>query len=218
MVRTQRQVAEIVSRDPDVVSVASIVGAGTVNATVNTGRLYITLKPRDRARGERQRRSSTGCASRRAAVEGISLFMQAVQDVQIDSRVSRTQYQYTLQDADEAELRIGRRGSSKSCAACRELADVASDQQTGGLQLSVDIDREQAARFNVIPQAIDETLYDAFGQRQVSIIFTQLNQYRVILEVQPELPAHARRARADLREIDRPDRWSAQRRSPRSRP
>src|SRR5438105_573418 len=184
MLERQRAVAEIVQRDPDVVSVASMVGGGTINATVNTGRLFIALKPRDERKANAQQvinrlRDAT------KNVEGISLFMQAVQDVQIDSRVSRTQYQYTLQDADEAELAEWAPKLLAKLRALPELADVASDQQSGGLQLSVDIDREQASRYNVLTQAIDDTLYDAFGQRQVSIIFTQLNQYRVVLEVQP---------------------------------
>ncbi|MEO6789039.1 MAG: efflux RND transporter permease subunit, partial [Chthoniobacteraceae bacterium] len=114
-----------------------------------------------------------------------SLFMQPVQDVQIDSRVSRTQFQYTLQDADETELSDWAPELLAKLRTLPELTDVATDQQSGGLQLSVDIDRELASRYNVLTQAIDDTLYDAFGQRQVSIIFTQLNQYRVILEVQP---------------------------------
>ena len=112
--------------------------------------------------------------------------MQAAQDVQIDSRISRTQYQYTLTDADVVELS---EWAPKLLTVLRnkpELTDVASDQQSGGLQVSVDVDREQASRLNVLTQAIDDTLYDAFGQRQVSTIFTQLNQYRVILEVEPQ--------------------------------
>src|SRR4051812_49253129 len=184
MLRRQQEVVEVVSRDPDVANVASIIGAGTVNATVNTGRLYITLKPRD----ERPASATEIVDRLRAAaaeVPGISLFMQAVQDVQIDSRTSRTQYQYTLQDADDAELSEWAPRLLAKLRSLPELSDVASDQQTSGLQISVDIDREQAARYNVSPQAVDETLYDAFGQRQISIIFTQLNQYRVILEVEP---------------------------------
>src|SRR5205823_6105495 len=120
------------------------------------------------------------------SVEGISLFMQAAQDVQIDSRISRTQYQYTLQDADMVELA---EWAPKLLATLRnqtELTDVASDQQSGGLQVSVDVDRLKASRLNVLTQAIDDTLYDAFGQRQVSTTFTQLNQYRVILEAEPQ--------------------------------
>ena len=184
MVVRQRAISEIVQRDPDVVSVTSVVGAGTINATVNTGRLFIALKPRD----ERQASASAVIERLRQStrnVEGISLFMQAVQDVQIDSRVSRTQFQYTLQDADEAELAEWAPKLLAKLRSLPELADVASDQQSGGLQLNVDIDREKASRFGIVTQAIDDTLYDAFGQRQVSIIFTQLNQYRVVLEVLP---------------------------------
>jgi multidrug efflux pump len=185
MVERQREIAEIARRDPDVQSVASFVGAGTVNATVNSGRLYINLKPRS------QRQATAGEIIERlrdatASVQGISLFMQAAQDVQIDSRVSRTQYQYTLQDADRAELA---EWATKLLARLRtkpELADVASDQQQNGLQVSVNVDREKASRLNILPQAIDDTLYDAFGQRQVATIFTQLNQYRVVLEVDPQ--------------------------------
>jgi multidrug efflux pump len=184
MVERQHILADIVRKDPDVVSVASFVGAGTVNTTVNTGRLYINLKPRD----ERAASASEIIDRLREAtkdVQGISLFMQAVQDVQIDSRVSRTQYQYTLEDADEAELS---EWATKLLAKLRtlpDLTDVATDQQSGGLQLRIDVDRDTASRLNVLPQAIDDTLYDAFGQRQVSIMFTQLNQYRVILEAEP---------------------------------
>ena len=184
MVQRQRTVAEIVRKDPDVASVASFVGAGTVNPTVNSGRLYINLKPRD----QRHASASEVIDRLRAAttsVEGIALFMQAAQDVQIDSRISRTQYQYTLQDADVTELS---EQAPKLLAALRdkpELVDVATDQQSGGLQVMVDVDREKASRLNVLPQAIDDTLYDSFGQRQVTTIFTQLNQYRVILEAEP---------------------------------
>jgi multidrug efflux pump subunit AcrB len=184
MVERQRLIAEAVRKDPDVVSVASFVGAGTVNATANTGHLYINLKPRD------QRKASASEIIDRLRdatkdVEGISLFMQAVQDVQIDSRVSRTQYQYTLEDADEAELSQWSTTLLNKLRTLPDLVDLATDQQAGGLQLSIDVDRDTAARLNVLPQAIDDTLYDAFGQRQVSIMFTQLNQYRVILEAEP---------------------------------
>jgi multidrug efflux pump len=184
MVERQRQVAERVLQDPDVVNVASFVGGGTVNPTMNTGRFYIGLKRRD------QRKASATEIIQRlrdqtSDLEGISLFMQAVQDVQIDSRVSRTQYQYTLQDADEAELS---KWAGRLLASLRELpqlTDVASDEQSGGLQTTLVVDRQRASRLNVLPQAIDDTLYDAFGQRQVSTIFTQLTQYRVVLEADP---------------------------------
>ncbi|NBV22109.1 MAG: multidrug efflux RND transporter permease subunit [Proteobacteria bacterium] len=183
MVERQRAIAEIIRQDPDVVSVASFVGSGTVNATVNTGRIYINLKPREHRAGisaiiDRLREATKG-------VQGVSLFMQGVQDVQIDSRVSRTQFQYTLEDADEAELSTWAPKLLAKLRSLPELTDVATDQQSGGLEFHIEIDRDKAARLSVIPQAIDDTLYDAFGQRQVSTIFTQLNQYRVILEAEP---------------------------------
>ncbi|MEP6668822.1 MAG: multidrug efflux RND transporter permease subunit [Chthoniobacter sp.] len=184
MVQRQRAIAEIVRQDPDVRSVSSFVGAGAVNATVNTGRMNIELKPRD-TRSASAAEIITRLRDATKNVEGIALFMQAVQDVQIDSRLSRTQYQYTLEDADEAELAEWAPKLLAKFRTLPQLADAASDQQSEGLQISVDVDREQASRYNVLTQAIDDTLYDAFGQRQVSIIFTQLNQYRVILEVEP---------------------------------
>jgi len=185
MVRRQHVIAEIVRRDPEVVSVASFVGAGIVNPTVNAGRLYINLKPRDSRKASADQiiarlRSATD------SVQGISLYMQAAQDVQIDSRVSRTQYQYTLTDADVAELTEWAPRLLNVLRNSPELVDVASDQQSSGLQVYVDVDREGASRLNVLTQAINDTLYDAFGQRQVSTIFTQLNQYRVVLEVEPQ--------------------------------
>ncbi len=184
MVELQREVAEAARQDPDVVSVASFVGAGTVNATPNTGRLYLNLKPKEKRTASIDKIIAR-LRERTAKIEGISLYMQAVQDVQIDSRVSRTQYQYTLQDADEEELNQWAPRLLQALRARHELADVASDQQSGGLALNVDINRDKASQLSVLPQTIDDTLYDAFGQRQVSIIFTQLNQYRVILEAEP---------------------------------
>ncbi|WP_448188033.1 multidrug efflux RND transporter permease subunit [Azospirillum sp. sgz301742] len=180
----QRAVAEIVRRDPDVTAVASFVGAGTVNATNNTGRLTIALKPK----AERTASSEEIIARLRdavAGVQGVSLFMQSVQDVQIDARVSRTQFQYVLQDADPQEMALWAPRLLAALRARPELTDVAGDQQPDGLQVFLRIDRDAAARLHVLPQAIDDTLYDAFGQRQVSTIYTQTNQYRVILEVEP---------------------------------
>jgi multidrug efflux pump subunit AcrB len=185
MARRQQQVAAVVAEDPDVASVASFVGGGIVNATVNSGRIYINLKPRkDRAASADQVIARLRDAT--AHVEGISLAMQAVQDVQIGTRVSRTQYQYTLVDADLIELN---EWAPKLLAAMKELpelADATSDQQATGFQINVTIDRDKASRLGVLPQAVDDTLYDAFGQRQVSTIFTQINQYRVILEASPD--------------------------------
>ncbi|HEX4630175.1 MAG TPA: efflux RND transporter permease subunit, partial [Chthoniobacterales bacterium] len=184
MVQRVHAISDIVRKDPDVTSVSASVGAGTVNSTVNTARLYIVLKPHNQRSSSAEEiiarlRNATGAA------EGVSLFMQAAQDLQIDSRVSRTQYQYILQDADATQLAEWTPKLVQKLGQLPELADVASDQQTNGLQLNVDVDREKASRLNVQTQAIDDTLYDAFGQRQVSIIFTQLNQFRVILEVEP---------------------------------
>jgi multidrug efflux pump subunit AcrB len=183
MLQRVHAVSDIVRRDPDVASVSASVGAGTVNATINTARLYIVLTPHNqRANAEKiieRLRNAT------RDVEGVSLFMQAAQDLQIDARVSRTQFQYILQDADAAELAEWTPKLVQKLGQLPQLSDVASDQQVNGLQLNVDVDREKASRLNVLTQAIDDTLYDAFGQRQVSIIFTQLNQFRVILEVEP---------------------------------
>ncbi|OIQ95651.1 multidrug resistance protein MdtB [mine drainage metagenome] len=184
MTERQRAVVDRVLKDPDVASVTSFVGTGTINATPNTGRIMINLKPRDERKD-----SATDIISRLrqsvADIQGIELYMQAVQDLQIDSRVSRTQYQYTLQDANAAELAEWAPKLVSKLRTLPELNDVASDQQNNGYQIDIDVDRDKASRLNVLPADIDNTLYDAFGQRQVSTIFTQLNQYRVILEVDP---------------------------------
>jgi len=184
MASKQRVLSEIVARDPDVDRVASFVGGGSVNPTMNSGRLYIMLKPRD-ARKSAAQQIIDRIREATRNVEGITLFMQAAQDVQIESRVSRTQYQYTLQDADEDELSQWANKLQQKLQRLPDIVDVATDQQPGGLQVAIDIDREAAARMNIVPQAIDDTLYDAFGQRQVSTIYTQLSQYRVVLESEP---------------------------------
>jgi multidrug efflux pump len=184
MLEKQRQVSDIVEKDPDVQSVAAFVGAGTVNPTLNTGRLYIILKPRE------TRKSSADQIMVRLReatknLEGISLFMQSVQDLQIDTRVSRTQYQYVLEDTNADELAQWTPKLLEELKKSPELSDVASDQQSQGQQVVVDIDREKASRLGVQIDAIDNVLYDCFGQRQISIIFTQLNQFWVVLEAQP---------------------------------
>jgi hydrophobe/amphiphile efflux-1 (HAE1) family protein len=184
MMERVHAVSDIIRKDPDVVSVSASVGAGTVNATINTARLYIVLTPHDqRPNAEKIMERLRNATSN---VEGVSLFMQTAQDLQIDARSSRTQFQYILQDADAAELAEWTPKLVQKLGQLPQLTDVASDQQVNGLQLNVDVDREKASRLNVLTQAIDDTLYDAFGQRQVSIIFTQLNQFRVILEVEPQ--------------------------------
>jgi hydrophobe/amphiphile efflux-1 (HAE1) family protein len=184
MMERVHAVSDIIRKDPDVASVSASVGAGTVNATINTARLYIVLKPHNQRPNAEKIMERLRNATR--DVEGVSLFMQTAQDLQIDARVSRTQFQYILQDADAAELAEWTPKLVQKLGQMPQLTDVASDQQVNGLQLNVDVDREKASRLNVLTQAIDDTLYDAFGQRQVSIIFTQLNQFRVILEVEPQ--------------------------------
>ena len=183
LLERQHTVSEIVLRDPDVASVAGFVGVGALNATPNTGRLYIPLKPR------RDRTASADEVIARlrqavALVPGVSLLMQAAQEVQLDNRVTRTQYGYVLQDTDIPELMRWVPKLEQALRRRPELRDVASDQQEGGAQASLVVYREKAAELGVMPEAIDATLYDAFGQRPISTIYTQLNYYRVILEVE----------------------------------
>ncbi len=186
MMSLQRALADVILADPDVQTVASYIGSDGTNPTTNSGRMSITLKPID------QRKTTAAeiiarLKPRVAAVDGIQLYLQSVQDLQIDSRVSRTQYQYTLEDADPNELATWAPRLLAELKNERTLRDVASDEETAGLQVSLTIDRDTASRLGISPQLVDSTLYDAFGQRQVSIIFTQLNLYRVILEIKPEM-------------------------------
>jgi multidrug efflux pump len=185
MMERQRAAADVLRTDPDVASVASFIGADGTNLTTNSGRFSIALQPREKRHADAQEIIHR-LRDRLAAVDGITVYLQAVQDLQIDNRLSRTQYQYTLEDADPDELSVWAPKLLERMQALPELTDVASDQQPGGLSLSLAIDRDTAGRLGVTEQAIDDTLYDAFGQRQVSLIFTQLNLYRVILEVRPE--------------------------------
>jgi multidrug efflux pump len=184
MAQRQQALAKVILQDPAVQSLSSFIGIDGTNPTLNSGRIQINLKPRD------ERSSSASEIIRRlepklAKVEGITLYMQPVQDLTIESRVSRTQYQYSLEDADAKELDEWAPRLLASLQARPELRDVASDLQTGGLKEMLVIDRDTASRFGITPQQIDDTLYDAFGQRQVSTIFTQLNQYHVVLEADP---------------------------------
>jgi multidrug efflux pump len=185
LVHKQEVAQRILLAEPGVAHVTSFVGADGTNPTANSGRFAITLAPR----GERADVVTllTRLATELRAVEGLSVFLQPVQDLQIEGRVSRTQFQYTLEDADADELRAWAPRIVDRLRGLRELTDVASDQQAQGLEAHLDIDRDTASRLGVLPQAIDDILYDAFGQRQISTIFTQLNQYRVILGVGPEL-------------------------------
>jgi multidrug efflux pump len=186
MMARQRALADLIRTDPDVAAVASFIGADGTNPTLNTGRFSITLKP-NKDRDADSEAIIARLQHRIEAVHGITLYLQAVQDLQVESRVSRTQFQLTLEDANPRELEEWAPRVLERLKTLPELRDVATDQQPGGLQLSLVIDRDSAGRLGVTPQAIDDTLYDAFGQRQISTIFTQLNLYRVILEVKPEL-------------------------------
>ena len=185
MAERQQALAQAVLEDPAVASLSSFIGVDGVNTTLNSGRMLINLKPlaeRDASAIEVIRRLQP----RLAKVEGIALYMQPVQDLTIEDRVSRTQYQYSVEDADPAELSVWVPRLVERMRQIPQLADVASDLQDDGLQAYVEIDRTTASRLGVTPGAINNALYTAFGQRMVSTIFTQTNQYRVVLEVQPE--------------------------------
>ena len=181
----QQALARVILEEPAVESLSSFIGVDGTNATLNSGRMYINLKPlgeRMAGAGDIIRRLE----ARAAEVDGITLHMQPVQDLTVEDRVSRTQFQYTLEDADPEELNRWAPKLLESLQLRPELRDVSSDQLNQGLASLVEIDRNTASRMGITPQLITDTLYDAFGQRQVSTMFTQLNQYRVILEVMPE--------------------------------
>ncbi len=183
MVRRQHMVADVLARDPDVASYGAFIGG---NRPVNTGFLILGLKPRN----ERKASADQIIARLRpklAQVPGATAFLQATQDISVGGRTTRTQYQYTLQDADIHELNDWAPRLLAQLQKLPQLRDVASDQQTNSTMLSLTIDRDQAARFGIQPALIDQTLADAFGQRQVTQYFTQLNSYHVILEVLPGL-------------------------------
>ena len=180
----QKLVLDAVLANPAVQNVVSFIGFGTIN----TGNVFVQLKPRS----ERKQTADQVIGELRpklARVPGITLFMQAVQDVRVGGRSSRSQYQYTLQDASLSELNEWAPKLLAKLRSLPELRDVATDQQTQALELDVNIDRDSAARLGVTPQDVDNALYDAFGQRQVSTMFTQLNQYRVVMEVKPVFQA-----------------------------
>jgi multidrug efflux pump len=188
MSERQQQVAAIIARDLDVVAVDSFVGAGTVNTTLNSGRMYIDIGAPD------GRKASAAAVMERlqaatAGVHGITLHLQPAQDLQIETRVARTQYQYVLQDLDEAELRTWSARLVEALRRQPELADVTDDRQDSGLQMSIEINRQTAAAYGVTMNAIDQTLYDAFGQRQIATVFGPMTQYHVVLEVEPALRA-----------------------------
>jgi multidrug efflux pump len=181
--RQQRLSAEIL-KDPAVESLSSFIGIDGTNTTLNSGRIQINLKPLE-DRGLSASEVIHRLQPQLAKVEGIRLYMQPVQDLTVEDRVSRTQYQYTLEDADPKELAEWTPRFVERLAAIPVLRDVASDQQNAGLQIRISLDRTTASRLGITPQMLDDALYDAFGQRQISTMFTQLNQYRVVLEAQP---------------------------------
>ena len=182
----QQQLAAVILKDPDVDSLSSFIGVDGTNPTLNSGRIQINLKPRS------DRTATASDVIRRLQpeltqqVQGITLYMQPVQDLTVEDRVSRTQFQYSMESTDALELSTWSQKLLDKLRNSPELRDVASDQQNGGLQLNLAIDRDTASRLGILPAAIDNTLYDAFGQRQVSTIYTQLNQYHVVLEAAPQ--------------------------------
>jgi len=194
LAKRQQELAKIILQDKAVDSLSSFIGVDGTNTTPNEGRIQINLKPRD------ERSDDASAIIRRlqpalAKVEGITLYMQPVQDLTVEDRVSRTQFQYSIEDADAQELSDWTPKLVAKLQSLPALRDVATDQLNNGLKTNVTIDRDTASRLGIFPQSIDNTLYDAFGQRQVSTIFTQLNQYHVILEVLPnfaQTPANLR--------------------------
>src|ERR1700729_4157259 len=185
MAKAQQDLANIILKDPAVESLSSFIGADGTNTTLNSGRMSINLKPLD------QRDLNASDVVRRlnnslSQVGGIKLYMQPVQNITVDDRVSRTQYQYTLEDPDPNELNYWTNQFVAKLKELPGLEDVATDQQMGGLAVSLIIDRATASRLGVAPTTIDQTLYDAFGQRQINTMYTQLNQYHVILEAEPQ--------------------------------
>ena len=186
MQQKQQELARVVLEAPAVEGLSSFIGADGTNTTLNSGRLSINLKPIE------VRKISAADVIRRLQkklkdIDGIELFMDPVQNITVDDRVSRTQYQYTLEDPDPNELNLWTNQLVAKMKKLPELADVATDQQTGGLAVSLVIDRVTASRLGIAPNTIDNTLYDAFGQRQISTMYTQLNQYHVILESDPQI-------------------------------
>ena len=186
MMRRQEALGEIVGKDPAVATYAMAIGAGGSSATLNNGRMFITLKPQDE-RDVSARRGHRPAAAQAGEGRGRTPVPAAAQDVNVGGRASRTQFQYTLQDANLDELNAWAPKVLEKLKTLPQLRDVATDQQTAGTTLTLDIDRDQASRYGLTPQLIDDTLYDAFGQRQVAQYFTQQNSYHVVMEILPEL-------------------------------
>jgi len=191
MAKAQQDLANVILQDPAVESLSSFIGIDGTNTTMNAGRIQINLKPIE------QRKINASDVIRRlqpalARVTGITLYMQPVQDLTVEDRVSRTLYQYTLEDPDPNELAAWVPRLIARMKDIQEVRDIATDQQNLGLATTLVIDRDAASRLGITAQELDDTLYDAFGQRQISTIFTQLNQYHVVLEVDPKLQTNPR--------------------------
>jgi multidrug efflux pump len=184
MAEKQREIADIILEDPSVESLSSFIGADGINTTLNSGRISINLKPINKRVGASD--VIRGLQRSLKKVQGIQLYMQPVQDITVDDRVSRTQYQYTLEDPDTDELNEWTDKFVAQLKKLPELEDVATDQQTGAKAVQLEIDRVTASRLGIAPTTIDNALYDAYGQREISTLYTQLNQYHVVLEAAPE--------------------------------
>ncbi len=198
----QQELAKAVLDDPAVESLSSFIGADGTNTTTNSGRMSINLKPLN------ERKLSASDVIRRLTrrldrIQGIELFMEPVQNISVDDRVSRTQYQYTLEDSDAAELNTWTNRFVARLKELSELEDVATDQQLGGLAVSLVIDRVTASRLGIAPSTIDNTLYDAFGQRQINTMYTQVNQYHVVLESEPQFQKDPAQAEPAVHSVQR---------------
>jgi multidrug efflux pump len=190
----QQQLATVILKDPAVESLSSFIGVDSTNTTLNAGRIQINLKPKE------QRTANATDIIRRlqpelAQIDGITLYMQPVQDLSVEDIVSRTQYQYSIEDPNADELSQYANKFVNRLKDLPQLADVASDLQTHGLEAYLNIDRQTAMRVGITAAGLDAALYDAFGQHQVSTLFTPINQYHVILEVLPEFQVHPRNLR-----------------------
>ncbi|MCU1313598.1 MAG: multidrug transporter subunit MdtB, partial [Acidobacteriaceae bacterium] len=183
MAQRQQRLTDVILKDPDVQSLSSFIGVDGTNTTINSGRIQINLKPLDQ-RTDRVNQIIQRLQSKLQSVEGITLYMQPLQDLTVSDVVSRTQYQYSLESADPNELNTWTKKLVAELQKHPQLTDVASDMQDKGLETDLIVDRDTASRLGVTMATIDNVLYDAFGQREVSIMYTQLNQYHVVLEVQ----------------------------------
>jgi hydrophobe/amphiphile efflux-1 (HAE1) family protein len=187
MINVQQRLADIVAQDPDTGAFVSSMGGGFAGATNNMGRLFIAMKPLDQRVGGSLQNYINRLRPKIAKVEGGKLFLQPVPDVRAGARLAKTEYQYTLQDANLGELYQWAPKILAGLASLPMLRDVTSDQQNGGTTATLVIDRDAAGRFGIQPQVIDDTLYDAFGQRQIAQYFSQVNSYHLILEVSPDI-------------------------------